>query len=56
MDKKYLKDLNRDELIKVLNANDKLHDIVIETMYESASYFIQEEIDVLSKNNARIKL
>jgi hypothetical protein len=52
MDKRYLKDLDRDELIKVLNANDKLHDIVIETMHESASYFIQEEIDILSKNNA----
>jgi hypothetical protein len=51
MNKKYLKDMNKEELIMVLNENDKLYDTVIELMHETASYFAQEEIDILSKNN-----
>lgn len=48
MTKKYLKDLNNEELIKVFHANQKLRDDIYDDMIENEMFYIGEQLDYLS--------
>ena len=45
--KKYLKDLNNEELINVFHANQKLRDDIYDDMIETEMFYIGEQLDYL---------
>jgi len=47
MTKKYLKDLNNEELIKVFHANQKLRNDIYEDMVETEMHYISEQLNYL---------
>lgn len=47
MNKKYIKDMNKEELTKVFHANSKLRNDIYEDMIETEMMYIGEQIDYL---------
>lgn len=47
MTKKYIKDMSKEELVKVFHANSKLKDDIYEDMVESEMLFVSEQLDYL---------
>lgn len=47
MTRKYVKDMNKEELTKVFHANQKLRDDIYEDMVETEMHYIGEQLDYL---------
>jgi len=52
MDKKYLKDMDLDELKIAIEKNNLLFNTVYDEMHDDGNFWVNDRIDMLNKNNA----